>query len=187
MQVLNELKAFPLKCFWNTSLPAGEKEKSNPTKTKTQEQWLVATCCFFRSIVLMETADCTVKVERRGSKQEMLLGLFFNGRTHSINSQRSKAVQHLRKKSSHVDTTYLEDICFQIRHLSCLPHTKELSPTTPHWTRQPHLQRAIGSWALPRVWAYLKPLSWSVQKRCPTPTWCLLKIYSIADYWDTLH
>lgn len=64
----------------------------------------------------METADCRVKVERRGSKQEMLLRLFFNGRTHSINS--FKTVQHLRKKSSHVDTTYLEDICFQIRHSS---------------------------------------------------------------------
>lgn len=33
MQILNELKAFSLKCFWNTSLPAGEKEKNNWNKT----------------------------------------------------------------------------------------------------------------------------------------------------------
>lgn len=78
---------------------------------------------FFHSIVLMETADHTVKVERRGSKQEILLELFFNGRTHSINSWSFKAVQYLRKKASHVDTTYLEDICCQMKHLSCLPHT----------------------------------------------------------------
>lgn len=36
---------------------------------------------FFHSIVLIEMADCTVKAERRGSKQEMLRGLFFYGRT----------------------------------------------------------------------------------------------------------
>lgn len=42
---------------------------------------------FFHSVVLMETADGTVKAERRASKQEMLLGLFFNGRTHRVKSE----------------------------------------------------------------------------------------------------
>lgn len=69
-----------------------KKEKKKPTKTKTQEQWLVATCqLLFHSIVLMETADHKVKEERRGSKEEMLLRLYFNGRTHSINSWSFKA------------------------------------------------------------------------------------------------
>lgn len=163
------------------------KEKTT-TNSKTQEQWLVATCqLFFHSIVLMETADHKVKEERRGSKEEMLPRWNFNGRTHSTNSWSFKAAQHVRQKSSHVGTAHLEDFCCQTRDTCLSAQYRSVTyHTTVHHT-WPHLEWEIRSQPVPRVWAYLKPPSWSTQKLCPVPTGFLSKIYSIADYWDTLH
>lgn len=118
----------------------------------------MATCQLLsHSIVLMETADHKVKEERRKHEEEMLLKLCFNSRTHSASSWGFKAAQHVRKKSSCVDTAHLEYFCVR------------LSPTATVRSRRPHLEREIRSQPLPRGWAYLRPLSWSTQKLCPAP------------------
>lgn len=75
----------------------------------------MATCQLLsHSIVLMETADHKVKEERRKHEEEMLLKLCFNSRTHSASSWGFKAAQHVRKKSSCVDTAHLEYFCVRL-------------------------------------------------------------------------
>lgn len=150
-----------------------KKKKKKPTKTKAQEQRLVATCqLFFHSIVLMETADHKVKEERRKHKEEMLLRLYFNSGTHSASSWSFKAAQHVRKKSSCVDTAHLEDFCLR---LSAQPLR---AVTYHHSTQQTATPRAGNQIAAAARGLSISETSFLVYlKALPyPPTWFLLFI-----------
>lgn len=170
------------------SVSWGRKKKPKPTKTKPQKQWLVATCqLFFHSVVLMQKAEHKIKEERNIRKEEMIPRGHFNGKAHGTNSWSSKGAQHVRKESSHRDANILKIFAFTSETLLCLPSRWELSPTTPQYTADSHTPGGKSITAIAQVWAYLKLFSWSTQKLCPTPTWSLLEIHSIADYRETLH